>query len=221
MPVPRWARGPFELLVQAELHFRGATEQDKRLALIGFDNSIEISIITYLHLHREQRLGREIEREIIRDAERGFHSLLDFYYANCCGSGQPQDCSKSDLIHFHRVRNEQYHGGTLTVPSADDVTGARLAAHWVFASLFDVEALEDEVQSRIELIRPPLPQRNDIYDHLIDTTFEPVQVAGLAFRCSEILFAVDESAYRELGMELEAEGHEEGDPLRLVGVDVP
>ena len=49
-PVPRWAVGPFELLVHAEEHFRRADDIDRRLAVIGFDNAIESGITTYLSL---------------------------------------------------------------------------------------------------------------------------------------------------------------------------
>lgn len=43
-----WVRKAFELLFHAESHFRTGTDYDKRLALISFDNSIEVSISIYL-----------------------------------------------------------------------------------------------------------------------------------------------------------------------------
>jgi hypothetical protein len=49
--LPPWADGPFELIVHAEMHLRKGEDFDRRIALISFDNSIEVSITTYLTLH--------------------------------------------------------------------------------------------------------------------------------------------------------------------------
>ena len=45
-----WAKGPFELILHAEIHLRKGDDYDRRLALISFDNSIEVAISTYLSL---------------------------------------------------------------------------------------------------------------------------------------------------------------------------
>jgi hypothetical protein len=55
MMLPPWAEGPFELIVHGEMHLRSGQEFDRRMALISFDNSIEVSIHTYLGLHPIQR----------------------------------------------------------------------------------------------------------------------------------------------------------------------
>ncbi len=47
-PLPPWAKGPFELLVHAEGHFIAGEDFDRRIALISFDNAIEVAITTYL-----------------------------------------------------------------------------------------------------------------------------------------------------------------------------
>ena len=39
-----WKKKPFELIFHAEVHYRRGDDYDRRLALISFDNSIEISI---------------------------------------------------------------------------------------------------------------------------------------------------------------------------------
>ena len=54
-PLPPWANGPFELLVHAEEHLRAGDDFDRRIALIGFDNAIEITIAAYLSLKPIQR----------------------------------------------------------------------------------------------------------------------------------------------------------------------
>jgi hypothetical protein len=48
--LPPWANGPFELLVHAEGHLRNGDDFDRRIALISFDNAIEVAITTYLTL---------------------------------------------------------------------------------------------------------------------------------------------------------------------------
>ena len=57
-----WAYGPFELLVHAELHLRGGEDFDRRIALISFDNAIEVAITAYLSLHPIQRRNHEYAR---------------------------------------------------------------------------------------------------------------------------------------------------------------
>lgn len=46
-----WAYGPFEVLLHAETHYRSGEDFDRRIAIIGFDNAIEVAITTYLSLH--------------------------------------------------------------------------------------------------------------------------------------------------------------------------
>jgi hypothetical protein len=53
--LPPWAKRPFELLYHAEIHFQKGSDYDKRLSVISFDNSIEVSITTYLSLKPMQR----------------------------------------------------------------------------------------------------------------------------------------------------------------------
>ncbi|WP_322010742.1 hypothetical protein [Paraburkholderia sp. J12] len=69
-----WTRTPFELLSHAEGHRRRGTDFDKRVALVGFDNSIEVSVITYLGLNPIQREGRSFEKTKVEHWKRNFHS---------------------------------------------------------------------------------------------------------------------------------------------------
>ncbi|WP_372156945.1 hypothetical protein ACCP96_15415 [Xanthomonas campestris pv. fici] len=83
-----WAYGPFELLLNAELHYRVGEDFDRRIAMVGFDNAIEVAITTYLGLHPMQRGNREYEREEIQKWLRSYHSKVDFFFktvplANC------------------------------------------------------------------------------------------------------------------------------------------
>ena len=75
-----WAYGPFELIVHAENHLRDGGDFDRRMALISFDNSIEISITTYLNLNPIQRDGVQYKRENVNRWLENYHSKLDFFF---------------------------------------------------------------------------------------------------------------------------------------------
>ena len=38
-----WTYGPFEILLHAELHYRVGEDFDRRIAMVGFDNAIEVA----------------------------------------------------------------------------------------------------------------------------------------------------------------------------------
>jgi hypothetical protein len=73
-----WIRGPFELLHHAELHRSDGSDFDRRMALINYDNAIELCISTYLNLDPKQRSGRGFEREKVAQWLFSYHSKLDF-----------------------------------------------------------------------------------------------------------------------------------------------
>jgi hypothetical protein len=52
-----WARGPFELIRHADEHYHSTGDVDRRIALIGFDNAIEVSIDVFIRLHPKVRGG--------------------------------------------------------------------------------------------------------------------------------------------------------------------
>jgi hypothetical protein len=47
-----WMHGPFELIRHADGHLREGDDTDRRIALIGFDNAIEVSIDVYVRYIR-------------------------------------------------------------------------------------------------------------------------------------------------------------------------
>ena len=74
-----WARGPFEVIVDAEMHRLNGKDHDRRLALIGFDNAIEISITVYVNLHPLQRNGVQYNRQDVERWLSNFHEKLGFF----------------------------------------------------------------------------------------------------------------------------------------------
>lgn len=58
MSLPPWTSGPFELLVHTESYLCGGDDSDRRIALISFDNGVEVAITTYLTLKPIQRANK-------------------------------------------------------------------------------------------------------------------------------------------------------------------
>ena len=133
-----WARGPFELILHAEIHYRKGDDYDRRLALISFDNSIEVSITTYLSLNPIQRKGKTYRKEDVVRWTVNYHSKLEFFEAEIGERGEVEEVGKDVIVWYHEHRNEQYHGGTRGVPENETLEGIRKAALWVFSVLFEV-----------------------------------------------------------------------------------
>ena len=60
------------------VHLRGANDFDRRIALISFDNAIEVAIATYLTLKPIQRGDRSYEVRDVVQWTRNYHTKLDF-----------------------------------------------------------------------------------------------------------------------------------------------
>lgn len=139
-PVKPWAKGPLELLQHAEEHRIGSRDFDRRVALIGFDNAIESSIITYLSLNPVQRGGRVFPKLDVERWLANFHSKIEFleHFANLQQKVMP--IGRPEIIYYHSLRNDLYHNGNGVVPAAEHIDGARQAALWTFATLFEYDA---------------------------------------------------------------------------------
>jgi len=105
-----WAARPFELIFHAEIHYRRGSDYDRRLALISFDNSIEVSITTYLSLNPIQRGNRQYPRKNVEKWISNYHSKLDFFALEIRKRGLPEYKEKAEIVWYHDQRNEQYHG---------------------------------------------------------------------------------------------------------------
>jgi hypothetical protein len=69
-----WALGPFEIILHAEMHYRDGDDLDRRIAIVGFDNAIELAIHTYLSLHPIQRQNRTYPKDDVEKWLDNFHS---------------------------------------------------------------------------------------------------------------------------------------------------
>lgn len=155
-----WAVRPFELIFHAEIHYRKGSDYDRRLALISFDNSIEVSITTYLSLNPLQRGNKQYHREKIENWMNNYHSKLDFFALEIQARGLPEYKEKAEIVWYHDQRNEQYHGGGFGVPQQDTLDGIRQVALWIFSVLFetaDVEAKIETAISKSDMEMPLIP----------------------------------------------------------------
>lgn len=202
-PLPPWANGPFELIVHAESHFQAGEDLDRSIALIGFDNAIEVAITTYLTLNPIQRGGRTYARSDVDKWTKDYHTKLNFLESEIDLRNTSWAIEKPYIIWVHDQRNEQYHGGRKGVPNLTTLSIARDAALWVFSVLFDVQHPEAALkQAILDRTSPKPPSRERELDTAIDAQYGIMTVGEQDYYASEILFSVDYAAYRDLGEKL-------------------
>jgi hypothetical protein len=199
-----WARGPFEQILHAEMHMQNGNDFDRRIALISYDNAIEVSITTYLTLNPIQRNGIQYRKEDVNSWLHGYHTKIKFFIDELQRRSLPVQYEKSIIIWYHDIRNEQYHGGTRGIPETHVLDGIRKAALWVFSILFDVPNAEQILENQVayNLAKEAKPERNLQIDRAIDGEYGMVQVIDQEYYTSELLFGVDPVAYQDAGMRL-------------------
>jgi len=158
-----WAARPFELIFHAEIHYRRGSDYDRRLALISFDNSIEVSITTYLSLNPIQRGNRQYPRKDVEKWTNNYHSKLDFFALEIQKRGLPEYREKAEIVWYHDQRNEQYHGGGFGVPEQDTLDRIRQVALWVFSVLFETGDVETKLEAAISKSDKGIPSIPDSF----------------------------------------------------------
>lgn len=205
-PLHPWAIGPFELLRHAEGHLRVGEDFDRRIALISFDNAIEVAIATYLTLHPIQRGNRTYRVSDIDGWLANYHTKLDFLEAELVQRSVPWKVERSHIIWAHDHRNEQYHGGKKGTPEMETLALVRKAAAWVFELLFDDGEVEQRLQRDLAVSQPPLATlRNPAFDEAIDQRLGVIEIGDQAYFASELLYSVDYESYKDLGVRLASE----------------
>src|SRR5437879_3130761 len=191
-PLPPWATGPFELILHAEGHLRSGNDFDRRIALISFDDAIEVAITTFLSLHPIQRNNRTYSNTDLDKWLQNYHSKLDFLEVELKSRSLAWTVSRSHIVWAHDHRNEQYHGGNKGTPEKHVLEVIRRAAIWVFSVLFEVPDPERVLEEAIAATAPAeLPQPDSRYDHAIDGKYGLVDIAGQPYYTSELLFGTD------------------------------
>jgi hypothetical protein len=192
-----WAYGPFEILLHAEMHYRVGEDFDRRIAMIGFDNAIEVAITTYLGLHPIQRGGRQYLHTDVAHWLKNYHTKVGFFFQECVTRQVAVVGQHDEIVWYHEVRNSQYHGGGATVPQKRELDGARAAALEVFAVLFDVSDAEAQLDAHISAMQQAPQPRTAEGDRLIDREYGLVDLCGQSEYSSELLYAFDPNRYHD------------------------
>ena len=202
-PLKPWAYGPFEVLMHAEMHYQQVEDMDRRIAMIGFDNAIEVAITTYLNLHPIQRGNRTYVRADVDGWLQNFHTKADFFFAECVSRSIASSAKKDEIVWFHEVRNRQYHIGDAAIPQRRELDGVRAAAMEIFGVLFDqADVLTALAEHIAALSQPAAPPRLDEHDKLIDNEYRMLDLCGQPEYVSGILYAMDPTRYQEIALEL-------------------
>jgi hypothetical protein len=161
-----WTRGPFELIKHADGHLGGAGDTDRRIAIIGFDNAIEVCIDVFIRLNPRLRGGLQLRNEDVEKATRNYHTKIE-WLDNYVKAGKLYiQFSIEEVVWYHSLRNQLYHSGNGMVPEMHVLHGIRRAALDVFSTLYRVnisDMLGDASTRRTEIIEEPLfvVQNND------------------------------------------------------------
>jgi hypothetical protein len=204
-----WAYGPFEILLHAEMHYRLGEDFDRRIAMIGFDNAIEVAITTYLNLHPMLRGNRSYAKVDVERWLGNFHTKIEFLVFECASRTVTLVAKQDEIVWYHDVRNSQYHVGGAAVPQKRELDGVRAAAIEIISLLFDLPGMDGILDEYIaeRTPQPPAP-RNPEQDRLIDEVYGMVDVCGKSKYTSEVLYAIDPELYREIAIELAANQNE-------------
>lgn len=104
-----WSDGPRELLQHASDHLRLGGDFDRRIAMISIDNSVELTVKTYLGLPERARGTKGPVRRELETASESFPALLDLLDQYAADKLTGVDLS--DVEWYHRLRNQLYHSG--------------------------------------------------------------------------------------------------------------
>lgn len=86
------------------------------MAIVSFDNAIEVSITTFLNLHPSQRGGRIYTRDQTARWLANYHTKLEFLDQYVNEEKLAREVLTDEIIWFHNLRNELYHSGNGMVP---------------------------------------------------------------------------------------------------------
>ncbi len=156
-PLQPWARGPFELIRHANEHLQAGGDTDRRVAIIGFDNAIEVCIDVFIRLHPKLRDGVELTKEEVEKATRNYHTKIEFLDKYMESQKLSVAVPIEAIVWYHQLRNELYHSGNGMVPEIHVLEGARSAAITVFHALFKVDILTMLGEKPIKPSKPSEP----------------------------------------------------------------
>lgn len=148
--LPPWTKGPYEIISHSDEHLKQGKDTDRRIALIGYDNAIEICIDVFITLHPKVRGGIELSKDELEKAKSNYHTKLEFFYNYAKKMNTEVGLPIQNVIWYHQLRNELYHSGNGFVPENQALLGAQAAAYLIFKVLFNINLdrsiSDDEVE---------------------------------------------------------------------------
>jgi hypothetical protein len=147
-----WALGPYQLIQHADGHFKEGKDIDRKIAIVGFDNAIELCIDVFVNLHPRFRNNYQIKKEDIHKILQNYHTKMDFLDTYLKGKNESIGISVDEIIWYHTLRNELYHSGNGMIPELFTVQNIREGAIKIFEYLFnekyeeDIESIENETE---------------------------------------------------------------------------
>lgn len=138
------------------------------MAYINFDNSIEVSIYTFMHFNKKPKGSSIYKKEDLGKVKNSFFSKLEVFEEYIQSKGLPIKWDKDSINYYHEQRNTLYHEAILISPDTHELNEIRQISFWVFSILFemiDIEViinaslLESEKefpQIPVELVKPKI-----------------------------------------------------------------
>jgi hypothetical protein len=139
-----WISGPREILQHGLSLLHEDSDRNRRLALLGIDNAVELMIKTYLGLPK-RITGVQISRKDFVEISESFPKMLDALEEH--GGQYLNGIDLGDIEWFHRLRNQLYHQGNGLTVARDQVEVYAELAKLLFKNLFGDDlpvAPEDE-----------------------------------------------------------------------------
>lgn len=197
-----WVDGPYELIRHGNQHLETGGDFDKRLALISYDNAIELAITSFLKLDPLQRDGRSFPKDKVASWLTNYHTKLEFFYQEFLPKPSAADVMMDEVIWCHRHRNELYHSGNGLVPDARVLHLAQKAASWITSTLFNVSLdpdVDGETSLSSEKLEPghlEVPSPTSFLTSFIEfekTLLSVIRTRGIEDHKNRFLFDVEEA----------------------------
>lgn len=131
-----WADGPRELLQHAVDHLSLGGDFDRRIAMVSIDNSVELTVKTFLGLPKRTRNCSGPTRKELVSASESFPALLSLLETHA--SNLIFGISLDEIEWYHRIRNQLYHSGNGITVEKTLVETYFVLASTLFENLFGI-----------------------------------------------------------------------------------
>ena len=173
-----WMKKPLDLIFHAEAHYRDSSDHNKRMAYISFDNAIEVSINTFIHINTDPKGLKLYQQKNLKDL-KSYFGKLEVFENYIQSKKLPIIWDKTQIDYYHEQRNHLYHGAILSSPDMSELNEIRQIAFWVFSVLFDINT-ESILSLSVPEEEPECPQ-------IPEEDVKPV-ISGLAHHQETCLF---------------------------------